>query len=67
MKLLGNTEHEITKDKNGNHGPHFEVQKQYQSIIMLSIMIISKIQESCINFLKTFNPEFQAIKVWFKD
>ena len=25
MKLLGNTEHEITKDKNGKHGPHFEV------------------------------------------
>ena len=27
MKLLGSTEHKITKDKNGENGPHLELQK----------------------------------------
>ena len=74
MKLLGSTESKITKDKNGKNVPHLEITE---------VMIISKIQECYIhlfqtihlvvyykspqNILKTFNSEFQEIKIWFTD
>ena len=86
MKLLGNTEHEITKDKNGKHGPHFEIAEvvlvyyniinndyQQDSRVLYTFAANksfgSQLEVSPKNqaFLRTFNPEFQAIKVWFKD
>ena len=86
MKLLGNTEHEMTKDKNGKHGPHFEIAEvvlvyyniinndyQQDSRVLYTFAgnksFGSQLEVSPKNqaFLRTFNPEFQAIKVWFKD
>ena len=46
MKLPGSTEHKITKDKSGENVA--QLQKQYYFIVILSIMIINKIQEPCI-------------------
>ena len=64
MKLLGSTENKITKDKNSENVPHLKItevvlvhcnivsndyqQKQYQFIVILSIMIINKAEEFCI-------------------
>ena len=79
MKLLGSTENKITTNKNGENMPRLEM-KQYQSIVILSIMIINKIHEfykhlfqikpleiSLKNhiLLETFNSEFQEIEVQF--
>ena len=65
MKFVGSTGNKITKDK---------------SIVISLIMIINKIQEYYIRlfqinllvayyhiFLKTFNSEYDEIKVWFTD
>ena len=41
MKKLGSTENKITKDKNSENVPHVEI----QFIVILSIMIINKMQE----------------------
>ena len=84
MKLLGSTENKITKNKNDEKVPHLELQKQYWFILILFVMIINKIQESCIHlflinrlvayqkflqqiksFLKTFDSEYDEIKVCF--
>ena len=47
MRLLGSTENEITKDKNGENVPHLEITvvllKVIQSIVTFSTMIINKI------------------------
>ena len=42
MKLLGITENEITKDKNGENVTHLEVT---EIVVILLIMIINKTQE----------------------
>ena len=44
-KLLGSTRRKIAKDKNGENVPHLEIT---ESMVILSTMIINKIQESCI-------------------
>ena len=44
MKLLISTENKITKDKNGDNVPHLEI-TEVIFIVLLSIMIINKIQE----------------------
>ena len=50
MKLLGSTEE--NKDKMVKMCHTLKYQKQYQFIVILSIMIISKIQESCIHLFQ---------------
>ena len=71
MKLLGSTEDKITKDKNGENVPHFEI----MDLVLVHCNIVNKDYQldwrvfSLTNFipLKTFNSEFQDIKVWFTD
>ena len=81
MKLLGSTESKITKDKNGENVPHLEVVElvlvhcnvvnndyQKDSRILYSFVpnkTFSSLLE--ISPLKTFNSEFQEIKIWFTD
>ena len=86
IKLLGSTESKITKDKNGENVPHFEVAElvivhcsiinnnyQRDSRILYTFVpnkpFGSLLEISPLNhiFLKTFNSEFQEIKVWFTD
>ena len=86
MKLLGNTESKITKDKNSENVPHFKIVElvllhcnlvnndyQQDSRILYtfvpnktfgSLLAISPTSQV---FLKTFNSEFQEVKVWFTD
>ena len=47
MKLLGSTENKTSKDKNGENVPHLEITEVVLFIVILSIMIINKIQEYC--------------------
>ena len=49
MKLLGNTENKITKDKSSENVPHLEITEivLVHCYIVLSIMIMNKIQEYC--------------------
>ena len=49
MKILGSTKSKITKHENGEHFPGLEIIEVVQFIVILSTMIINKIQESCIN------------------
>ena len=84
MKLLGSTENEITKDKNGENVPHLEitevvlvhcniVNNDYQQDSRVLYTFVSNkpsgslLEISLTNrsFLKTFNPEYNEIKVWF--
>ena len=86
MKLLGSTESKITKNKNGEKVPHFEVvelvlvpcnlvNNDYQQDSgILYTFVPSKTFGSLLEisptnhvFLKTFNSEFQEIKIWFTD
>ena len=45
MKLFGGTENKIINDKNGENVPHLEITE----VVILSTMIMSKIQEFCIH------------------
>ena len=86
MKLLGSTEYKITKDKNGENVPHFEitevvlvncdtVNNDYQQDPRILYTLVpnklfgSLLQTSPTNhvFLKTFNTEYDEIKVCFTD
>ena len=86
MKLLGNTESKITKDKNGENVPHLEIVElvlvhcnlvnndyQQDSRILYTFVpnkpfgSLLKISPTNHIFLKTFNSEFQEIKIWFTD
>ena len=86
MKLLGNAEIKITKDKNGEIVPNLEIvelvlvhcnltNNDYQQNSRILYTFVpnkafgSLLEISPINhvFLKTFNSEFQEIKVWFTD
>ena len=86
MKLLGSTENEITKDKNGENMPHLEitevalvhcniVDNDYQQdwrvlyTFVPNKPFVSLLEISPTNhiFLKTFNPEYDEIIVWFTD
>ena len=80
MKLLGSTENIITKDKNGENVPHLEitevilvhcniVNNDYQQDSRVPKSFGSLLEISATNhiFLKTFNSEYDEIKVWFTD
>ena len=86
MKLLGNTGHKITKDKNGKNMSHLEiievllvhfgiVSNDYQQDSRVLYTFVpnkpfgSLLEISLANhlFLKTFNSEYEEIKVWFTD
>ena len=86
MKLLGSTESEITKDKNGENVPHLEIvelvliycnvvnNNYQQNLRILYAFVPNKLFGSLLEFSppnhifqKTFNSEFQEIKVWFTD
>ena len=47
IKLIGSTENKITKDKNGENVSHLEITELVLVHVILPIMIINKIQESC--------------------
>ena len=64
MKLLGSTESKITKDKNGEDVPHLEVVEFVSNKSFGSLLEISPTNHV---FLKTFNSEFQEVKIWFTD
>ena len=86
MKLHGNTESKITKDKNGENVTHLEIVElvlihcnivnnncQQNSRILYTFFpnkpfgsLLEILPPNHI-FLKTFNSEFQEIKVWFTD
>ena len=79
MKLLGSTESKITKDKNGENVPHLEivelvlvlVNNDYQQDSRILYTFVpnktfgSLLEISPTNqvFLKTFNSEFQEVKI----
>ena len=76
MKLLGSAESRITKGKNGENVPHWEVVELV--LIHCNLVDNDYQQDSRIlytfvpnktfgSFLKTFNSEFQEIKIWFTD
>ena len=78
MKLPGSTKNKITKDKNGENVSHFEITEVALVHVILLIMITNNIQEYYISFgslleisaknhifWKTFNSEYDEIKVWF--
>ena len=86
MKLFGNTENKINKDKNGENVPHLEitevvlvhcniVNNDYQQDSRVLYTFVpnkpfgSLLEISPTNhiFLKTFNSEYDEIKVWFTD
>ena len=86
LKLLGSTEHKITKDKNGENVPHLEttevasahcniVNNDYQqdSKVLYTFLpnepfgTLLEISPTNNIFLKTFNSEYNKIKVWFTD
>ena len=86
MKLLGNAESKITKDKNGENVPCLEVfelilvhynlvnNDYQQDSRILYDFVLNKTFGSLLEisprnhvFLKTFNSEFQEIKIWFTD
>ena len=86
MKLLGNTESKITKDKNGENVPHLEIVElvlihcnlvnnnyQQNATILYTFVPNKPFCQFIRNFTpkpyfsKTFNSEFQEIKVWFTD
>ena len=86
MKLLGNTESKITKNKNGENIPHLEIAEvvlvhcniannDYQQDLRVLYTFVpnkpfgSLLEISPTNhiFLKTFNSEYDEIKIWFTD
>ena len=83
MKLLGSAESKITKNKNGENVPHSEVVElvlvhcnpvnndyQQDSRILYTFVpnkTFGSLLETNHVFLKTFNSEFQEIKIWFTD
>ena len=51
MKLLGNIENEITKDKNGENLPHLEITEVVLVYCNIVNKIINKYQKFCIHLL----------------
>ena len=59
MKLLRNTKSKITKDENGENVPYLEITEvaitillMYSSITVVLIIVINKIQDSCIHLFQ---------------
>ena len=91
MKLFGSTKNKITKDKDCENVPHFEITEVTLFIVVLvHCNIVNNDYQQDSNFLytfvpnkpfdnllkatptnfiplKTFNPEFRTIEVWFTD
>ena len=80
MKLLGSTENKITQEKNGENVPHREITEvilvhsniannyyQQDSRVLYTLVLINQIFPTNHIFLKTFNSEYDKIKVWFTD
>ena len=63
MKLLGSTKNKITKDKNGENVPRLE----YTFVPNKPFGSLLEISPTNHIFLKTFNSEYDEIKVWFTD
>ena len=83
MKVLGSTKNKINKDKSGENVPHLEItgvvlvhfDNDYQQDSRVLYTFVrnksfgSLLEISPANhiFLKTFNSEYDEIKVWFAD
>ena len=86
MNLLGSTKNKITKDKNDENVPHFEITEvilvhcnianndyQLDSRVLYTFVTnkpfgsLLEISPTNHIFLKTFNSEYDEIKVWFTD
>ena len=83
MKLLASTENKITEDKNGENVPYLEIAKvvlvhcnndyQQDSRVLYTFLpnkpfgSLLKISPANHIFLKTFNSEYDEIKVRFKN
>ena len=83
MKLLGSTKNKINKDNSGENLPHLEItgvvlvhfdnDYQQDSIVLYTFVpnksFGSLLEISPANhiFLKTFNSDYDEIKVWFTD
>ena len=52
MKLLGSTENKITKDKNGENVPHFEITE----VVLVHCNMVNKDYEQDSRVLYTFVP-----------
>ena len=52
MKLVENTQNKITKDKNCEDVPHPGITEVVCNIVILSTMIINKIQECCTHLFQ---------------
>ena len=65
MKLIGSTRNKITKDKNGEHIPHLQITE----VVLVHCNIVNNDCQLLLwltnhIFLKTFNSEYDQIKVW---
>ena len=71
MKLLGSTKNKIIKDKNGENVPHNDYQQDsrvlYTFVPNKPFGSLLEISPTNHIFLKTFNSEYDEIKVWFTD
>ena len=77
MKSLGSTKNRITKDKNGEDAPHLEIT---EAILVHCNIVNNNYQQDSSKpfgsslefspnhiFIKTFNSEYDEIKIWFTD
>ena len=73
MKLLGSTESKIS-DKNDGNVPHLEIVE----LVLVHCSLVNNVPNKTFGslleisptnqvFLKTFNSEFQEVKIWFTD
>ena len=80
MKLLRSTKNKITKDKNGENVPCLEITEvvlihrnianndyQQDSRVLYTFVPNKPLVAYYHIFLKTFNSEYDEIKVWFTD
>ena len=74
MKLLGSTKNKITKDKNSEDLPNLEITE----VVSIHCNIVNNVPNKPFGslleisptnhiFLKTFNSEYDKIKVWSTD
>ena len=80
MKFFGIAENKISRDKNGENVPHLEITEvvlvhcdivnndyQQDSRVLYTFVPNKEISPTNHIFLKTFNSEYDEIKVWFTD
>ena len=61
MKLLGSTESEITKDKNGENVPHLEIAE----LILIHCNLVNNNYQQNSRILYTFTPD-KSMVVYYK-